>query len=86
MERTRAEEFESYLTVERGKRKNQGNVCGSVKKPVGREGSLDNRVRGNTDLKILPRSPEIDSTTLDNSVSWSETLLHFLWKKTCAAS
>lgn len=35
VERTRVEEFESYLSVERGKRKNPGNVCGSVKKLVG---------------------------------------------------
>lgn len=35
VENTRPEEFESYLTVERGKRKNPGNVCGSARKPVG---------------------------------------------------
>lgn len=38
-------------------------------------------MRGNADLKILPGFPEIDSTTLDDSISWSETLLRLSFER-----
>lgn len=93
VERTRLEEFESYLTVERGKRKKKRarerlRECEETG-GLGRK-SLDKRVQETLLSKYSPRLPEIAPTTLDNSISCQRLLLRILFSfffapKSCGA-
>lgn len=88
VERTRLEEFESYLTVERGKRKKPGNVCGSVRKPVGWEERVWTRERRK---RWFQNTPSAARNSLDNFGQLdqlSETfvaLFFFFAPKSCGA-
>lgn len=79
VERTRVEEFESYLT-EGTEKKTQGTSAGVQGNRWAANREFGQQSAGNADLKILPRLPEIAPTTLDNSISCRKLCCAFLLK------